>query len=236
VREGQYRSDHLELARELHAVYRSRRQGGGYYYGYGEAGDRALDLSAFDSPQLWSLLDEAVRIGMILIHDAPELGELAPCEHGELLVDVRRNGKRGFLATSVLRLADEDAADLEPLLFLGVGGHGLVCAEPGVGGEGDEHPGPRLRLVRLTRPALPRLQRLLLESERLEIPAAELDRFAAEIYPELRHVADVASSDGSFTPPEISKPSLVLRASYGAAHALELAWGWDYRIGSQTRQ
>lgn len=236
VREGQYRSDHLALAREFHAVYRSRRQAGGYYYGYGEAGDRALDLSAFDSPQLWSLLDEAARIGLPLIHDAPELGELGPCEQGELLVDVRRNGKRGALATAVLRLDDGDAAELEPLLFLGAGGHGLVCAERGGGGEGDEHPGPRLRLVRLTRPVPPQLQRLFLASEHLEIPAAELDRFAAEIYPELRHVADVASSDGSFTPPEISKPSLVLRASYGAAHALELAWGWDYRIGTQTRQ
>jgi SNF2-related domain/SWIM zinc finger len=237
VREGQYRSDHLALARELHAVYRTRRQGGGYYYGYGEAGDRALDLSAFDSPQLWSLLDEAARIGLTLIHDAPELGELGPCEHGELFVDVRRNGKRGSLATAVLRLGDgEDAADLEPLLFLGAGGHGLACAERGGGSESAESPDRRLRLVRLTRPAPPQLQRLFLERERLEIPAAELDRFAAEIYPELRHVADVASSDGSFTPPEISKPSLVLRASYGAAHALELAWGWDYRIGSQTRQ
>jgi superfamily II DNA or RNA helicase len=236
VREGQYRSDHLALARELHAVYRTRRQGGGYYYGYGEAGDRALDLSAFDSPQLWSLLDEAARIGMTLIHDVPELGELAPCELGELLVDVRRNGKRGSFATAVLRLADEDAAALEPLLFLGAGGHGLVCAERGGGGESDERPGPRLRLVRLARPAPPQLQRLFLAGERLEIPAADLDRFAAEIYPELRHVADVESSDGSFAPPEISEPSLVLRASYGAGHALELAWGWDYRIGSQTRQ
>jgi superfamily II DNA or RNA helicase len=237
VREGQYRSDHLALARELHAVYRTRRQAGGYYYGYGEAGDRALDLSAFDSPQLWSLLDEAARIGMNLIHDAPQLGELGPCELGELLVDVRRNGKRGSVATALLRLDDgEDGADLEPLLFLGAGGHGLVCAERGGGGESDEHPDPRLRLVRLTRPAPPQLQRLFLAGERLEIPATELDRFAAEIYPELRHVAGVASSDGSFKPPEISAPSLALRASYGAGHALELAWGWDYRVGSQTRQ
>ena len=46
----------------------------------------------------------------------------------------------------------------------------------------------------------------------------------------------MTSSDGSFEPPEISEPSLVLRASYGAGHALELAWGWDYRVGSRTRE
>jgi superfamily II DNA or RNA helicase len=234
VREGQYRSDHLALARELHSVYRTRRPGGGYYHGYGEAGDRAFDLSAFDSPQLWSLLDEAARIGMSLIHDVPELGELGPCEHGELFVDVRRNGKRGSFAIAVLRLGDgEDAAELEPLLFLGAGGHGLVGTERS---DGAESPDRRLRLVRLASPAPPPLQRLFLDGERLEIPAAELDRFAAEIYPGLRHVAGVVSSDGSFTPPEISEPSLVLRASYGAGHSLDLGWGWDYRVGSQTRQ
>ena len=165
VREGQYRSDHLALARELHAVYRTRRQGGGYYYGYGEAGDRALDLGAFDSPQLWSLLDEAARIGMSLIHDVPELGEMGPCEHGELFVDVRRNGKRDSVATVVLRLDDgEAAADLEPLLFLGAGGHGLVGTERS---DGAEAPNRRLRLVRLTRPAPAQLQRLFLSGSGL---------------------------------------------------------------------
>jgi len=237
VREGNFRSDHLALARELHAVYRTRWQRRGYYYGYGDGGDRALDLSAFESPQLWSLLDEANRIGLRLIHDLPALGEIPPHAQGELLVDVRRDGKRGSVASAVLRLDDgEGAAELEPLLFLGSGGHGIVCVERGDETEGAEHPERRLRLVRLARPAPPQLQRLFLDEERLEIPAAELDRFAVELWPELRHVATVSSSDGSFAPPEISDPSLVLRASYGAGHALELAWGWDYQIGSQARQ
>ena len=174
VREGQYRSDHLALARELHALHRTRRQGRGYYYGYGESGDRTLDLGAFDSPQLWSLLDEAARIGLILIHDAPQLGELGPCGRGELLVDVCRNGKRGSVATAVLHLDDgDDAAQLEPLLFLGADGHGLVCAERGDGDEDEEsaeRPDRRLRLVRLARPAPPQLQRLFLGAERLEDP------------------------------------------------------------------
>jgi len=236
VREGQYRADHLALAREFHAAYRARGQGG-YYYGYGESGDRFLDLSAFDSPQLWSLLDEAARIGMSLIHDAPQLGELGPCENGELVIDVRRNGKRGSLATAVLRLDDGgEAAQFEPLFFLGAGGHGLVCTERGEDDGGADFHDRRLRLVRLARPAPPQLQQLFLDGERLDIPKAEFERFAAEIWPELRHVAEVASSDGSFTPPEISAPSLALRASYGAGHALQLAWGWDYRVGSQTRQ
>jgi superfamily II DNA or RNA helicase len=234
VREGEYRSDHLALVRELHAIHRAREQRTGYYRGYGD--ERMLDLSDCDSPQLWSLLDEAARIELPLIHPLPELGELPPYVRGELIVDVRRDGKRGSLATPALRLDGGDgAAELVPLLFLGAGGHGVVCGERE---DGDLPPNldrRRLRLVRLAKPAPLPLQRMVLDGERVEIPAGELDRFAAEICPALRDVAAVASSDGSFEPPEVSGPELVLRASYGAGHALELDWGWSYRVGSEAR-
>ena len=39
------------------------------------------------------------------------------------------------------------------------------------------------------------------------------------------------SSDGSFTPPAICGPDLVLEARYGTAHELELSWEWAYRVG-----
>jgi superfamily II DNA or RNA helicase len=235
VREGGYRSDHLALARELYDVYRARERQLGYHYGYGDSGDRALDLSVCDSPQLWSLLDEATRIELRLIHALPGLGDLAPYLQGELVVDVGRDGERDARVTAELRSGDDDAAGLEPLLFLGAGGHGVVCAEHGDGDEIPRLEHRRLRLVHLARPAPRQLQQMILDRERLEIPAAEIDRFAAEIYPALRHVAAVTSSDGSFTPPEISDPKLVLRASYGSEHALELDWAWAYAIGSRTR-
>ena len=44
----------------------------------------------------------------------------------------------------------------------------------------------------------------------------------------------MVSSDGSFTPPEISAPALVLRASYGAEHAVRAGWEWAYRVGSDV--
>jgi superfamily II DNA or RNA helicase len=236
VREGEYRPDHLALARELHAVYRAREQRVGYFHGYGDSGDRTLDLSVCDSLQLWSLLDEATRIELRLVHALPGLGDLPPYEHGELLVDVRRADKRGSLATPVLRLEGEEGpTGLEPLLFLGASGHGIVCAERGDGDDPDLER-RRLRLVRLARPAPPQLQRMLLAGEQLEIPKDGLDRFAAELCPALRNVAPAISSDGSFTPPEISPPALVLRADYGRGHTVELDWAWAYRIGSQTRQ
>ena len=39
------------------------------------------------------------------------------------------------------------------------------------------------------------------------------------------------SSDGSFTPPVISDPTLVLRACYGAGHDVDVSWEWAYQVG-----
>ena len=94
VRDGEYRSDHLALVGEIYAVHRAREQRAGYYpgYSYGYAGERTIDLSDCDSRLLWTLLDEAARIGLRLIHSRPELGELPPPERGELVLDVGRDG------------------------------------------------------------------------------------------------------------------------------------------------
>ncbi len=237
VQSGEYRPDHLALVRELYAVHRAREGRAAYYGSYGT--DKALDLGGCDSAQLWSLLNEADRLGLKLIHADPGLGEVRCHERGELLMDVTRGGDRGSLVSAVLRVGGEDTDDLEPLLFLGLSGHGLVCTErDGSETGGDAIHGPerrRLTLVRLAKPAAAALQRMVLGGERLRIPAGELSRFAEELYPALRSVATVVSSDGSFAPPEISAPALVLRANYGAGHEVEVGWGWSYRIGDATR-
>lgn len=230
LREGEFRADHLALVRELRAVHRARGQRPGrsysYSYGYGYGDERALDLSDCDSPRLWALLDEADRLELPLIHAAKGLGELPPRGSAELRLDVQRDGERGAVAATVLDFGDDAGAGLEPLLFLGASGHGLVCAAPEDG----------LRLVRLARPTPPELQRMVLRGERLEIPTAELDRFATEFCPALRNVVPIVSADGSLTPPEVSPPALLLRASYGDAHALELDWAWAYRVGTEERR
>ncbi len=234
VQSGEYRPDHLALVRELYAVHRAREGRAGYYSNYGA--DKALDLSGWDSPQLWSLLDEAARLGLTLVHARPGLGELRHHQHGELLLDVTRQGDQGSLVTAVLRVDGVDAEGLEPVRFLGSSGHGVVCAERADVAAGHGPESWRLRLVRLARPAAPRLRQMVLDGERLEIPATELQRFADELCPALRNAATVVSSDGSFTPPEISAPALVLRASYGAEHDVELGWEWAYQVGETTQR
>ena len=188
VTSGEYRPDHLALVRELYAVHRAREGRAAYYYGYGA--DKLLDLSGCDSVQLWSLLDEADRLGLKLMHARPGLGEVRRYQRGELLIDVTRRASRGSLVSAVLQVDGEEADGLEPLLFLGSSGHGVVCAERG---------------ERLARPRDPRAggcgsfvssngrrpgcSGLCSGGERLKIPAGELKRFAEELCPALRNVA-----------------------------------------------
>ncbi|MDQ6804851.1 MAG: DEAD/DEAH box helicase [Actinomycetota bacterium] len=232
VKSGEYRPDHLALVRELYAVYHAREGRAGYYYGYGA--DKALDLSGCDSPHLWSLLDEADRLGLALVHALPGLGEVRRYQQGELVIDVTSDGDRGSLATAAIHV--DGGGGVEPLLFLGSSGHGVVCAErANATADLAAESGRRLRLVRLARPAAPELQRMVLDGEQLEIPARELHHFAGELCPSLRNVATVVSSDGSFSVPEVSPPALVLRASYGAEHAVEVGWEWAYQVGDRRR-
>jgi superfamily II DNA or RNA helicase len=233
VKNGGHRPDHLALARELHGLHHAQARAS-YSYGYG--GEKTLNLGECDSPQLWSVLDDAARLGLAVVHGRPWLGDVRLHDRGELVIDVSRRSTANSVVTAVLRIDGDDAVDLQPVMFVGSSGHGVVCAERADVAAGNGPEGWRLRLVRLARPAPPELRRMILDGAALEIPAGELDRFAGEFCPALRHIASVVSSDGSFSAPAISAPALVLRASYGADHTVELGWEWAYLVGSTPRR
>ena len=224
----EHRPEHLALARELHAHQRARQGLSAYYY---SGAGKTLDLSDC-GPRLWPLLDEAARTGLPLIHAAKGIGELCPYRRGKVVIDVMRRADAHSLVRALLRIDGDDADGFEPVLFLGTDGHGLVCADRSAGPDFARW---RLLLVRLSRSVPPVLQRMVLHGQRLSIPENDLDRFAAEICPALQRVATVVSSDGSFEPPAVSPPSLVLRARYGERHAIELGWEWVYQVGTSER-
>lgn len=233
ARSGGYLPEQLALLRELHAIQRVHDARPAYNYGYGV--EKTLDLGGCDSVQLWSLLREAERVGLRLVHCDPGLGDVRIHHGGELVIDVTQQGDHEWGVRALLRVDGADADDIEPILFIGGSGHGVVCAEHGGGWPGHGSVDSQLRLVRLARPASAPLQRMLLGGERLTVPAREVQRFADEICPALRNVAAVVSSDGSFAVPEVSEPSLVLRASYGASHVVDLEWEWAYTVGTVAR-
>ncbi len=226
---GEYHAAQVRLLREVYALYRSGREQ--FAYPYGE--DRTIDLAAFDSAHLWPLLDEAGAIGLSLVHPRRQLGPVGRYEHAELCLDVTASA--GKLTVTPVIFADGAPAGDVPVAFIGEDGHGVACTGAAEAGRGDPGGWP-LRIARLARPVPPALQRLALAERSVEVPATGQARFREEFYPALRQLATVISTDGSFTPPAIPDPTLVLHAAYGAGHELELRWEWAYEVGDSGRR
>jgi superfamily II DNA or RNA helicase len=223
---GDYREEQIRLLRELYVLYQARAGRGGYYgYPYGD--DRSIELSSVGSRQLWPLLDEAAAAGLRLVYSGKR-GVLAGYDDAEFCLDVTRDPAGGLRISPVIRAGREEP--VVPVAFIGAEGHGAVCVGRAEAASG-EPGGWRFRLARLTRPVPPPLQQMALGGESLQVPAAEEPRFRDRYYPRLRRAAAVISSDGSFTPPAISGPDLVLRARYHGSHELEVTCEWAYRVG-----
>jgi superfamily II DNA or RNA helicase len=223
---GGYPAAQLRLLREMYAIYRLRGGNQAWYPGHGD--ERRIDLTAFESPQLWPLLDEAQAVGVRLVQ--PRMpGPAGPFRRAELFLDVTGNETGGLIIVPEIRI--EGCSDIVvPVAFIGSEGHGLVYADFDDTERGEPQTWP-LRLARLTRPVPAPLQEMVRGASQLVVPADGETRFRDEYYPRLRHTATVISSDGSFTPPRIRGPVLLLRAAYGAGHELDLCWEWAYQIG-----
>lgn len=216
----EFLAEQVRVLKELYALYRMGRSG----YSYGE--ESTINLAAFGSRQLWPMLDEAIAAGVRLVHARKRLGDVPPPGEAELCLDARDGA--ALVLTPVIRVTGTDAEVL-PLRF--VGNHGLVYADRADARESDDPNDWRLRLARLARPVPAELQRLALAGRQLKVPRAERSRFLAGYFPRLRQVAPVISTNGSFEAPTISEPELVLRASYGDGHDLEVNWEWAYQVG-----
>ena len=218
-----------QLLQEIYAVYRAR-SGQPFYYGYGYGDDKSIDLSAFESRQLWPLLDEAAALGLRLVRGR-NLGPLDGYRSAELCLDLTRAGTSGPLAIAPQVRVDGEPAAITVISFIGTQGHGLVYADRAETQRASECIRWRFQLARTVKPVSPQLQQLALAGRPVEIPAAELTRFQETYYPRLRAATTVISSDNAFTPPQITGPTLLLHADYTGRHDLELSCAWAYQVG-----
>ncbi|MBB3037287.1 DEAD/DEAH box helicase [Hoyosella altamirensis] len=206
---------HVQFCIDMFAVYQAGF--GRQYSGYGD--ERALDLTTFNSPQLWGLLQEAAALGVALVHARPEQGEVAVHASAQLCLDVTApNGDRRAVTPSV-NVAD--LPDVTPIAFVGSEGHGVVFTDSG----------GCLHLARMTKPVPDQLRHILLTRQALPVPHDDLNRFATEFYPRLRTFAAVTSSDRSFTPPAITGPVLAVDVTFQSAHSATVAPRWKYSVG-----
>lgn len=223
---GDYHASHVRLLRELYALHQAHNPAPGYYY---PREDKSIDLAVLSGPRLWSWLDEATEAGLALVHARKRLGTVEGYGQATLCLDVTAGGEGpgALVIVPVLHPAGvaEPDRDAMPVCFLGAEGHGVVHVSRTQAGREPNPAEWQFRLARLTHPVPAPLQRMVLADQRLQVPAGQQDKFNTEFYPRLRHLAQVVSSDGSFTPPTISAPTLVLRAAYGDDHTARTASG-----------
>jgi superfamily II DNA or RNA helicase len=231
-RYGEYPGPQVRLLREMLALYRARFSQPYYYYSH--ADERSIELSAFESSRLWPLLDEAEQAGLQMVYGR-KLGVFERYRSAELCLDVIQDSQDGpggkLTIAPVIRVDGAAAPGAVPVRFIGTEGHGVIYIDQADAQRGADPASCRFRLARLARPVPAPLQTMALASQGLEVPLAGQARFRDQFYPRLRQTATVISSDGSFTPPVISDPTLVLNASYGDGHDVEVSWVWEYQVG-----
>ncbi|MGH3863073.1 SNF2-related protein [Actinokineospora sp.] len=227
-----YLPTHVGALRDLYAVFRAGDSDPNSY-GYGRE-DKSIDLTAFESRQLWSLLDQVRAAGVSIIHARKNLGPVQPYGEAEFHLDVTA-GESDALTVSTAIVVAGSAVDPAPVGFIGASGHGLVYVDRADLAKGESARWP-LRLARLVSEVPRHLQRMALENTRLEIPDGEVGRFREVFYPKLRRIAAVVSTDEAFAPPRVSAPRLVAHAAYGPDHSVTVDWAWRYEVdGAEQR-
>lgn len=77
----QFPADHIRVLRDIHLLHSA----GNHYRNQNAA---EIDLAGFPSTQLWSLLDEAISVGVSLVHSKAGLGNISLLDDANICLDV----------------------------------------------------------------------------------------------------------------------------------------------------
>ena len=186
--------------------------------GLAEYGADWITLDTFDSSLLWALLAEAPGLGISLV--GTNIPEVALAGTAEIGFDAgMREGELQLRPSVVI-----DGRSFDALLVRLIGAHGVYVYDAAAG---------RLLLARLSAP-LTRAQRALIERPAaVRVQGDDVAEFLGEHFATLARSVRVVSTDDTFTPPDLPRPTLVLGARFEAGHVLRLGWEWD--IGVRRR-
>ena len=157
---------------------------------------------------------EAASIGVELVHGRGDWDRSRRTATPSSASTSPGTGSSGPLAVRPRVRVEDGTIDAAPIRFIGSEGHGVVYFDRAEVHAVPDPANRHIRLARLARPVPVELRDLVLDDRHLVVPAGEHDRFRDDYCPRLRRAATVISSDGSFTPPAISAPSLVMHADY----------------------
>ncbi|MET1021751.1 MAG: DEAD/DEAH box helicase [Arthrobacter sp.] len=206
-----------------------------------------LGLNTFAGKNLWSLLAQARKIGVALVHSrGPEPVRVVeqPAAVGLNLtrfgaatvpdggaVSPAATGNDGGLTLAPAITVEGGVVDPGSVGTIGRPAHGIFVtsgadALPGVA------PGaPVITLAPLESGLSEELLTFVTAGTTLHIPARDESRFLTGFYPKLKQSARVTASDESVELPQLAVPTLSLLANYGADHRVRLHWEWHYKSG-----
>jgi len=194
-----------------------------------------ITLDDFASPLLWSLLDEARRLGIELLTSAKG-GAVSVAHTASVSLDARQDARGTLRLTPQLSIGmqtetgtdtdtgTEPESDPQPTGALdagAIGDHGAYRYTLGRR-QGSR---PTITLAPTAHPLTPEELRLLGQAP-LVIPKADRAQFFDEYYPSLRQSVALTSRDASVELPEVPPPTLVLTARFRPSDVLQLDWDW----------
>ncbi|MCO4263557.1 DEAD/DEAH box helicase [Pseudarthrobacter sp. MDT3-26] len=204
-----------------------------------------LGLNTFAGKNMWSLLTDAKKIGLALVHSrGTEPVRLAESPAAVGLNLSRYGASVGGDAAAPGATHDDGGLELAPTITvvgedvdpasvgtIGRPAHGIFLttggeALPGVSAENV------ITLAPLESGLSEELLTFVTAGSTLHIPAKDETRFLTGFYPKLKQAARVTATDESVALPALALPTLSLLANYGADHRVRLHWEWHYKSGN----
>lgn len=204
-----------------------------------------LGLNTFAGKNMWSLLTDAKKIGLALVHsrgtepvrlaESPAAVGLNLSRYGSPVRGdaaapgaTHDDGGLELAPTITVEGEDVDPASVGTIgrpahgIFLTTGGEAL----PGVSADNV------ITLAPLENGLSEELLTFVTAGSTLHIPAKDETRFLTGFYPKLKQAARVTATDESVALPALALPTLSLLANYGADHRVRLHWEWHYKSGT----
>ncbi|MHA7290549.1 DEAD/DEAH box helicase [Arthrobacter sp. MDT3-24] len=204
-----------------------------------------LGLNTFAGKNMWSLLVDAKKIGLALVHsrgtepvrlaESPAAVGLNLSRYGSPVSGdaaapgaTHDDGGLELAPTITVEGEDVDPASVGTIgrpahgIFLTTGGEAL----PGVSADNV------ITLAPLENGLSEELLTFVTAGSTLHIPAKDETRFLTGFYPKLKQAARVTATDESVALPALALPTLSLLANYGADHRVRLHWEWHYKSGN----
>lgn len=207
-----------------------------------------LGLNSYAGRNLWSLLADARKIGLALVHSRgtePVRIAESPAAVGLNLgrfgtpAPTEGTPPDGGLELSPTISVDGGEVDPAAVGTLGRPAHGFFFTTTADGTVPETLPGVTdgpatdtvITLAPLENGLSEELLAFVTAGSALRIPAKDESRFLTGFYPKLKQTARVTARDESVELPTLAVPTLSLLANYGADHRVRLHWEWHYKAG-----